>query len=228
MKQWIKGIFYAPKHTKPTDENIMRLLLPSFVGTVICMVCLAGSTWAWFSASVQTAPQTIQAANYDIAVTMNGEPVSSPVTLEAGQKYTVTLTVAGNAPSGGYCRVEGGTAPLYTTPLLPGDTLTFTLIPEKDGSYTFTGVWGSYAGTADISEGCTVGQKRTETPVENAAPPSEPEEPADSPVPSGPAEPLPESTEPEPAPAGSETAAPEETPEPTGDSPVETISGAGE
>lgn len=228
MKQRLKNIFYTAKHSKPSDETILQMIAPSIMGIALCMVCLAGTSWAWFTSTVQTSPQTIEAANFDIAVTVNDEPVPSPVTLEAGQQYTVTLTAIGNAPSGGYCRVEGGTAPLYTTPLLPGDTLTFTLIPEKDGSYTFTGVWGSYAGTADISEGCTVGQKRTETPVENAAPPSEPEEPADSPVPSGPAEPLPESTEPEPAPAGSETAAPEETPEPTGDSPVETISGAGE
>ena len=228
MKRWLKRIFYIPKHSKPTDENILRLLMPSAVGIALCMVCLAGSTWAWFSSSVQTAPQTIEAANFDIAVTVNDELVPSPVTLEAGQQYTVTLTAIGNAPSGGYCEVESGAVFLYTETILPNELLAFTLIPDSNAAYTFTAVWGKYSGKADISEGCTVGQKRTETPVENAAPPSEPEEPADSPVPSGPAEPLPESTEPEPAPAGSETAAPEETPEPTGDSPVETISGAGE
>ena len=106
MKEWLKRIFYMPKHSKPTDENIQRLLVPSVVGIALCMICLAGSTWAWFSASVQTAPQTIEAANFDIAVTVNDELVPSPVTLEAGQQYTVTLTAIGNAPSGGYCEVD--------------------------------------------------------------------------------------------------------------------------
>ena len=84
--------------------------------------------------------------------------------LNAGQAYNVTLTADGTAPSGGYCEVEGGAAPLYTDSLCPGDRLTFILIPEKDGVYTFTGVWGEYSGKADITEGCTIGQKRADPP----------------------------------------------------------------
>ena len=33
MKQWLKSIFYTPKHTKPTDDNILRLLM-QHAGTV--------------------------------------------------------------------------------------------------------------------------------------------------------------------------------------------------
>ena len=166
MKRWLKRIFYTPRHSKPTDENILRLLMPSAVGIALCMVCLAGSTWAWFSASIQTVAQTIEAANFDIAVTVNGELVFSPVTLEAGQKYTVTLTATGNAPSGGYCEVKGGTIPLYTETILPDRSLTFTLIPEQTAVYTFTAVWGKYSGEADIT-----GQEQPETGDETPAPP---------------------------------------------------------
>lgn len=171
MKQWLKRIFYMPKHSKPTDENILRLLMPSVVGIALCMVCLAGSTWAWFSSSVQTAPQTIEAANFDIAVTVNDELVPSPVTLEAGQIYKVTLTATGNAPSGGYCEVESGAVPLYTAALLPSQTLSFTLIPEQSAVYTFTAVWGKYSGKADITNGCTIGAEQPETGDETPAPP---------------------------------------------------------
>ena len=171
MKQWLKRIFYTPRHSKPTDENILRLLMPSAVGIALCMICLAGSTWAWFSASVQTAPQTIEAANFDIAVTVNGKPVFSPVTLEAGQQYTVTLTAAGNAPSGGYCEVESGAVSLYTAALLPSQTLSFTLIPEQSAVYTFTAVWGKYSGKADITNGCTIEAEQPETGDETPAPP---------------------------------------------------------
>ena len=171
MREWLKRIFYIPKHEKPSDENILRLLMPSVVGIALCMVCLAGSTWAWFSASIQTVAQTIEAANYNIAVTVNGKPVSSPVTLEAGQKYTVTLTAIGNAPSGGYCEVESGAVFLYTETILPNELLAFTLIPDSNAAYTFTAVWGEYSGGADITNNCVIGQEETETGEETPAPP---------------------------------------------------------
>lgn len=162
MKNRIKTVLYTPKHSKSTDENIMRLLLPSFVGIILCMVCLAGSTWAWFSTSVQTSPQTITAGNYDIKVDISPDPAPAEgggYSLEPYHSYTVTLTASGTAPSGGYCKIEGGVAPLYTTQLKPGESLTFSLIPEIKVIYTFTAVWGEYSGTADITNGGTIGQK---------------------------------------------------------------------
>ena len=174
MKEWLKRIFYTPRHSKPTDENILRLLMPSVVGIFICMVCLAGSTWAWFSATVQTVPQTIEAASFDISAAVtdaSGQPVPSGQLLEAGQTYKVTLTAAGNAPSGGYCEVKGGAVPLYTETILPDRSLTFTLIPETEAAYTFTAVWGKYSGKADITNGCTIGAEQPETGDETPAPP---------------------------------------------------------
>ena len=161
MKRLLNAFFYTPKHTKPTDENIPQLLLPSVVGIILCMVCLAGTTWAWFSASIKSPPQTITAANYDIAVAVTdeaGAPVALDQPLEAGRAYTVTLTAGGTAPSGGYCVVKSGGASLYTAPLLPGEEMSFTLIPESDDTYTFDAVWGTYNGGADITAGCTIGQ----------------------------------------------------------------------
>lgn len=155
LKQWLKSIFYTPKHTKPTDDNILRLLMPSIVGSLLCMVCLAGTTWAWFSASVHIQPQTITAANYEIAAVVtdeSGTMVASGQALQAGQSYRVTLTATGTADEfGGYCIVEGGGSPSYTAQLLPDETLQFTLIPDTTAVYTFTAVWGRYSGEADIT-----------------------------------------------------------------------------
>ena len=175
MKRWLKRIFYNPRHSKPADENILRLLMPSVVGIALCMVCLAGSTWAWFSASIQTEPQTIEAASFDISAVVTdagGQPVPSGQLLEAGQKYTVTLTAAGSAPSGGYCEVESGAVSLYTETILPNESLTFTLIPETEAAYTFTAVWGKYSGKADITTGCTIGAEQPETGEETPGPPT--------------------------------------------------------
>ena len=113
MKQWIKSVLYIPKHQKPTDENIL-------VGIVICMICLAGSTWAWFTANVQTKPQAIAAANYEIEVTIDGGPVAAPISLQVGQIYKITLTAGGTAAKfGGYCKVEGDGKPRRNADLYP-------------------------------------------------------------------------------------------------------------
>ena len=153
MKRWIESICYTSKHEKPTDENILRLLVPSFVGILVCMVCLAGSTWAWFSASLSTPPQTIAAANFHMEVTVDGQSVESSMDLTAGQSYAVKLTTTGTAEKfGGYCVIAGGGVTRYTEQVLPGKTLTFTFTPAKTASYTFTAVWGRYQGTADITQ----------------------------------------------------------------------------
>ena len=160
MKRWLKRIFYTPRHSKPTDENILRLLMPSAVGIALCMVCLAGSTWAWFSASVQTAPQTITAANYDIEVSVvdaGKNPVNLTSQLKANETYTVTLKATGTAPSGGYCIITDASGNVvYTSEtLLPNATVVFPFEPSTTDVYTFTAVWGSYNGTANISENDT-------------------------------------------------------------------------
>ena len=163
MKPWIKFALYIPRHSKSTDENILRLLVPSLLGILLCMICLAGTTWAWFTASVQTQPQTIEAANYDIAVSItneSGDFVSHGQPLKTGKSYKVTLTASGTADKfGGYCIVGCGDVMLYTAQLLPGHTLSFTLTPPETAAYTFTAVWGSHSGETDIKNGSTIGQK---------------------------------------------------------------------
>ena len=163
MKPWIKFALHIPRHSKSTDENILRLLVPSLLGILLCMICLAGTTWAWFTASVQTQPQTIEAANYDIAVSItneSGDFVSHGQPLEGGKSYKVTLTASGTADKfGGYCIVGCGDVMLYTAQLLPGHTLSFTLTPPETATYTFTAVWGSHSGETDIKNGSTIGQK---------------------------------------------------------------------
>lgn len=166
MKQWKKSLLYTPKHTKPTDKNLMRLFLPSIVGILICMVCLAGTTWAWFSASVQTGAQTITAASFNVEVAITPTPVKSEggkYTLAGNTAYTVTLTATGTADEiGGYCIVgkAAGDKHYTTSQIKPGGSLQFTLIPEADGIYTFTAVWGKYSGKADISAGAVIGQEQ--------------------------------------------------------------------
>lgn len=69
--------------------------------------------------------------------------------------------------------VKVGAGPLYTTTLRPGETLSFTLIPDTTAIYTFTAVWGSYSGTANITPDGTIGEKQPDNSTEPAGPPAE-------------------------------------------------------
>lgn len=167
MKKWLKAIIYTPKHEKTADYSILRLLMPSFVGIVICMVCLAGSTWAWFTASISTPPQTIAAANFDMDVWIvdadsqpANETAAGRYTLSADTAYTVTLTAKGSATEyGGYCEISReGAEPLYTCQLIPPDgKMTFVFTPDTTADYTFTAVWGICPSDNPIEDGKEAG-----------------------------------------------------------------------
>lgn len=81
------------------------MLLPSLLGFALCFVCLAATTWAWFTASVTSEANTIQTAHFDVnvAVTATSGTVTDKgnnvYSLSAGT-YTVTLTPTGNATKG--------------------------------------------------------------------------------------------------------------------------------
>ena len=45
-----------------TDKTFSRLILVSFVGIFICVVCLCSATWAWFVDSTGSATNVISAA----------------------------------------------------------------------------------------------------------------------------------------------------------------------
>lgn len=180
MKRWIKSRLGNLNHTGPTDDNILRLLAPSFAGLVVCAVCLAGTTWAWFSASVQAPLQKTATASYEIAVSISDgsgmleKTAKGSYSLTEDVEYQVTLKAQGTANEfGGYCAIglEGAEEPLFhTCQIIPGNSLTFTMIPDKADVYTFTAVWGEYPGTADrLENGAVVGQKQPDKSAELSA-----------------------------------------------------------
>lgn len=142
---------------KERRDSLVPLLFPSILGVCICMICVCGMTWAWYSASVQSPTQKITAACYEVKVVsvkdVNGKeiaPEGSGYRLEAGMQYTVTLRADGTVQKcGGYCLIEGGGIKLYTQTFKPKDEITIELTPEVMGTYTFTGVWGSLPSSAE-------------------------------------------------------------------------------
>lgn len=103
---------------KLTDESFFRLIFSAVMGILLCCICLASLTWAWFSTSVQSPSNKIESAEFYVTavVSSNGQAVAStPVendiytlkyALEADKSYTVKLTAHGSASNfGGYCEI---------------------------------------------------------------------------------------------------------------------------
>lgn len=160
----IVRFFSRGKHAKKENRNdgLTSLLLPSFLGIMICTVCLAGGTFAWFTASQTTATQTIVAANYTVGIEVFDQAnqlvgESNTIALSKGT-YTVKLTASGDATTG-YCILDFGDdiEPKYTEQIAKGENITLNLVVNESVNLTITSVWGTYTGERIIDRRCTYG-----------------------------------------------------------------------
>ena len=145
------------------NNSIVKMLMPSLLGTIVCMICLMGTTWAWFADNVTTSIQSIKAADYSITVDMeDGEELEDGTYsfshMTEGKGYQITVTANGSA-STGYFRIFGpeGFSPKYSTQLAPGGVMTFTFYPSITGEYSFESVWGTYIGENTIQDSDIIG-----------------------------------------------------------------------
>lgn len=178
-----RGGLFRRKMTKPGGNGLAHLLAPSIMGGVLCILCLCGTSWAWFTASVSTAATTIQTAAYTVSVTVT--PEVTPTTenefdLAAGGTYEITLTPTGTAKTG-FCKISLETKTYYTGQLTSGK-LTFTVNAGSGGKLTVTPEWGTCAVSSPdntISNGDTIGEP---APLPAESPDSAPAEPTEAPT----------------------------------------------
>lgn len=58
----IKELFTVPKGKKITEKIFSRVLISSVCSILLCMACLMGTTWAWFTVSIENEENEIQIA----------------------------------------------------------------------------------------------------------------------------------------------------------------------
>ncbi len=154
------------------DKNITRMLLPSLLGIILCMILLASSTWAYFISTLPPSKIRIEAANFDVVVEMSiiekdtNEKILAPpkedgsYSLIAGETYSVNLTAQGSA-STGYCvmfvKFEGNLEDYkyYTDQISQGESMSFFIISNQSIQCSFEPTWGTYSGTYNVSNGET-------------------------------------------------------------------------
>lgn len=110
-KRLFSSLFYVPKYEKVSEKAFLRIMLSSIFGILICGICLAGLTWAWFTSSISSTANTITAADFSVGVEFKqNESVIEPAIENESYKlnsgtYKVTITASGSATTG-YCTVE--------------------------------------------------------------------------------------------------------------------------
>ena len=138
------------------ESSVWKMLLPSFLGIIVCTICLAGMTWAWFTSGVQSQ-STISAKEYSLNETITVQNAKSGAleksadgnyTLAENTTYVVKLKPSVTPKSGGYCMLkitpaDGSEAVYYTQPLEATHEVSFT-ISNGDGAATcqLIAAWG--------------------------------------------------------------------------------------
>ena len=169
-KKLFSGLLYVPKHGKVSDKEFTRIMISSVLGIMLCVICLAGLTWAWFSGSVSSAANNITAASFNIQidVKVKGTEKTVPPTVENGiysfslennKAYDVKIKADGTATTG-YCEVIFGGNRYHTIQifnnsdesnsgsLLSTDRpqeITFTVNATDSTLFEIVPQWGSYA-----------------------------------------------------------------------------------
>ncbi len=74
---------FINKFTEKLNMDIIyRRIMPSILCMCISLMCLAGSTWAWFTSTVSVPTQSIQAANFRVTVTVEKLSDTQPNNIE--------------------------------------------------------------------------------------------------------------------------------------------------
>ncbi len=164
-------LFKKPKHcaeestAKEHSDGLFHILAPSVLSICLCAICLCGMSWAWFTATGNTAVSTIKAAEYNVTVTVT--PAKTTTTKEDGTTettggavdkdsdgkstvkfysagtYTVTLTATGTATAG-YCEITFGENVYHTDNFVKNTTITLIVNANASETLTVTPRWGSY------------------------------------------------------------------------------------
>ena len=147
----IKELFAVPEGTKVTEKVFGRVLLSTLCGILLCMACLAGTTWAWFAVSIENAGNEIRIAAVDADVTLFLDGTMLGKTADGGYdlaayEYAVTVQMNNEAKSPVYLVMtvtQNGTTLYYGIPFATGtSTVTKQLrIDTAPATVSFSTSW---------------------------------------------------------------------------------------
>ena len=174
--------FHIPENGKIRDKVIIGRLVVTVVATLVCLIVMGLSAYAYFTHDVISANNVIKAAHFETNVKIqitdeNGEAIqvitsnykSHLAELKANTKYFITLkpTERSTAKTGFVIVSAEGNSTAYHTQQLgvDGETtreqITFCLILGADTKVTFLAHWGTsscYGYNSDSEQYITQGE----------------------------------------------------------------------
>ena len=91
----IQDLFTIPEGKKATDKVFGRVLISSICSILLCMVCLASTTWAWFTVSLENEGNLINIGFPEVEITVDEKNFDSGDKLDDGDN-NVVITHAGD------------------------------------------------------------------------------------------------------------------------------------
>lgn len=101
-----REFFSAPEGKRITEKYLYKVLISSICSILLCMGCLAGTTWAWFTVSIENEGNVIRIEEPEVTVHVvrkedSAVTVAVDDTIQSGGKlaagaYTLTITRSTN------------------------------------------------------------------------------------------------------------------------------------
>jgi len=173
--------FRNPFTVKPgqkiSEKQLFQTLICAACGILLCMGCLAGTTWALFSATLVNEDNVIQIARPEIKVEIIGDDHAAvpeqngTYTLAAGKKYTVTVTL--KEDSGTACDVyailwdEEQTSAKYVKLTKDAKVMTFELQLLQETTLSFSVSWSAPVPGTELQSNAPT---ETTAPIESQTP----------------------------------------------------------
>lgn len=86
----LRDFFAVPHNQKVTEQHLFRFLTFSVCSILLCMSCLVGTTWAWFTVSVENTGNVIEVGEPGVRLMVDGNSFVSGSVLTDGS-YLVSI-----------------------------------------------------------------------------------------------------------------------------------------
>lgn len=137
----MRNPFYVPEDTKVSEKQMRNALIATVCSVLLCMSCMVGSAWAWFTVDVELAAGQIAVGSFAPEILVDGNTM--PAELLAGT-YTITVNAAASE-TGGRAVLNlraGESGSVITEWVERGESLSFTLVLLEDTLVRTDVCWG--------------------------------------------------------------------------------------
>ena len=153
-----RNLFYKPKYANAADSMILNRLCSTVAIIVLCLAAISLSAYAYFSYSVTSGINTIQASSFSTTITITGSDGAitqgniQTHSFQPGQ-YTITIARDSSANGTGYCIIRAENATYYTqqlgkdlnAPEQERTEISFVLDIKSTVTISFESHWGTTA-----------------------------------------------------------------------------------